>query len=349
VGAARLRAVTLTPGAEVAVQLNYQVGRCNDVPRASLATARVLDVSYEDSQRTLRQQTFPIAKLFLTTSACPVASSSASQIYWGAYIEGAHTYNYLYRGTWSNAPWCDPGTQCPLARFDSNAGKQVSIEHWGMCWTCSFDAGIAKAVVRRGDIPAIDWANDSSAADAAIASGQYDSWLTTQAQAMKAFGHPLFLLFDEEMNGTWYPYSPGQNGNTAASFVAMWRHIHVLLLRLRKQLSDAAPGRSHQADHDRRGRLRGKRRLQGRLDHRRSGDAATAQLPEDQGAALVQLAHLREEPVLELGDRILELLTASLRAGNRVALLRSRRKLRKPAAALEDPATPVARPASLGI
>jgi beta-mannanase len=30
------------------------------------------------------------------------------------------------------------------------------------------------------------------------------------------------------MNGSWYPYSPGVNGNTAASFVAMWRHIHDL-------------------------------------------------------------------------------------------------------------------------
>ena len=28
----------------------------------------------------------------------------------------------------------------------------------------------------------------------------------------------MFLLFDEEMNGTWYPYSPGQNGNTRRGF-----------------------------------------------------------------------------------------------------------------------------------
>ena len=36
----------------------------------------------------------------------------------------------------------------------------------------------------------------------------------------------MFLLFDEEMNGTWYPYSPGQDGNTPADFVAMWKHVH---------------------------------------------------------------------------------------------------------------------------
>jgi beta-mannanase len=30
------------------------------------------------------------------------------------------------------------------------------------------------------------------------------------------------------MNGRWYPWSPGVNGNTAADFVAAWRHIHEL-------------------------------------------------------------------------------------------------------------------------
>ncbi len=76
----------------------------------------------------------------------------------------------------------------------------------------------------------------SGSRDADVASGQYDSWLTSQATAMKNFGHPMFLLFDEEMNGTWYPYSPGQEGNTPADFVAMWRHVHDIF----------AVGRSHQ-------------------------------------------------------------------------------------------------------
>jgi chitodextrinase len=164
-----------------------------------------------------------------STSACP--PPPAQPIYWGAYINGVQTYSYLYGGIWSNAPWCDPGTQCPLPRFTSNTGKSSSVEHWGMCWTCTFDSGIANAVVARGDIPAVDWANDSSASDADVAAGKYDAQITKVAQAMAAFGHPLFLLFDEEMNGTWYPYSPGVNGNTAASFVAMWRHMHDLFVQ----------------------------------------------------------------------------------------------------------------------
>src|SRR5581483_34967 len=69
----------------------------------------------------------------VSTTGC--ASSpppqTGSPIYWGAYIEGPQTYGYLYGGSWSTAPWCDPGTQCALARFTQDAGKAPSIEHWG--------------------------------------------------------------------------------------------------------------------------------------------------------------------------------------------------------------------------
>jgi beta-mannanase len=106
----------------------------------------------------------------------------------------------------------------------------MSIEHFGMCWQCSFDSGIAKTVVARGDIPAVDWSTDS-ASDAQVASGAYDSYITSVARSMASFGHPMFLLFEEEMNGTWYDYSPGQNGNTAHDFVAMWRHVHDLFVQ----------------------------------------------------------------------------------------------------------------------
>lgn len=69
--AVRLRPVTLAPGAQVGVQLNYRLGSCSDVPLTSLATARVLDVRYEDSQGARRRQTFPIggASLFLRKPA----------------------------------------------------------------------------------------------------------------------------------------------------------------------------------------------------------------------------------------------------------------------------------------
>jgi hypothetical protein len=58
--AARLRPVALTPGAEAAVQISYKLGSCAEVPHSSLATARVIEVSYKDSHGVLQQQTLPI-------------------------------------------------------------------------------------------------------------------------------------------------------------------------------------------------------------------------------------------------------------------------------------------------
>ena len=34
------------------------------------------------------------------------------------------------------------------------------------------------------------------------------------------------LRFNWEMNGFWFPWSEGVNGNTPGQFVAAWRHVH---------------------------------------------------------------------------------------------------------------------------
>jgi hypothetical protein len=149
-------------------------------------------------------------------------------VYWGAYIEGAQTYNYFYGGTWGNAPW-DTTT---WNKFESNAGKHVSIAHYGQPppWEKGFDATTAQLAVSRGAIPAIDWSTKSVPLRD-IANGLYDASITTWMRSAAAFGHPFFLLPDVEMNGPWEPYSPGANGNTAADFVSMWRHVHDLAVQ----------------------------------------------------------------------------------------------------------------------
>ena len=59
-----------------------------------------------------------------------------------------------------------------------------------------------------------------------IASGDYDSYIREFAEAAAAWGHPFFLRFDWEMNGTWFPWGATVNGNTPADYVAAWRHVH---------------------------------------------------------------------------------------------------------------------------
>lgn len=63
-----------------------------------------------------------------------------------------------------------------------------------------------------------------------IARGRYDGYLRAAARTAAAWGKPLMIRFGEEMNGTWYPWSPA-HGNSARSFVAAWRHVVRLFRR----------------------------------------------------------------------------------------------------------------------
>jgi beta-mannanase len=142
-------------------------------------------------------------------------------------MEAEDTYSYHYGGTWGNGPW-DAST---VSRFESHAGKKVSIMHWGAAppwehdfnnWRSGFDlvqnAGALSLVgMMTGTVPLRD-----------IANGLYDASIRTWFQQAAAYGRPFFLLLNPEMNGTWQWYSPGINGNTAADFVAAWRHFHDL-------------------------------------------------------------------------------------------------------------------------
>src|SRR5205085_432007 len=142
--------------------------------------------------------------------------------YWGAYISG---------GVFT------PST---LDTFESRVRKAMSLVRWGQGWSRSgvyqaFPIHPMNTARSRGGIPVLTWGgwgstsagiNQPDWSNAVIASGKYDSYVTTWAQAAKAWGHPFFLRFDWEMNGNWYPWSERGNGNAPGSYVAMWRHVH---------------------------------------------------------------------------------------------------------------------------
>jgi beta-mannanase len=60
----------------------------------------------------------------------------------------------------------------------------------------------------------------------AVANGKYDAYIRRFAQDSKSWEKPYYLRFAHEMNGTWYPWSPGVNDNTSGDYVAAWRHVH---------------------------------------------------------------------------------------------------------------------------
>src|SRR3954468_9781211 len=60
----------------------------------------------------------------------------------------------------------------------------------------------------------------------AIAAGEFDAYLSAQGKALAAVGAPVAVRFAHEMNGSWYPWGQGVNGNTPADYVAAYRHVH---------------------------------------------------------------------------------------------------------------------------
>ena len=56
-----------------------------------------------------------------------------------------------------------------------------------------------------------------------VINGTYDSYLVKFADAVAAFGHPVLLTFDHEMNGTWYPW--GDTTITPTQWIAAWQHV----------------------------------------------------------------------------------------------------------------------------
>jgi len=135
-----------------------------------------------------------------------------------------------------------PATIGALDAFDAlvyPAGGHVAALNFFRNWEDpaqnAFPVADMDAIRTRGAMPFLTWGScqqgrsNPACGDAAVAAGSYDAYLHAWARAAAAYGKPFYLRFDHEMNGSWYPWNPGSNGNTDASFVAMWRHVHDVL------------------------------------------------------------------------------------------------------------------------
>jgi cellulose synthase (UDP-forming) len=120
-----------------------------------------------------------------------------------------------------------------LARYP---GAQVRLVHRFQAWWGP-DRFLGKqwldAVTASGGVPMITWEpwkrntkKQPKRVLRQIANGKYDAYIRKWARDAVAYGRPMVLRLMHEMNGTWYPWSPGVRGNTASEFKAAWRHIH---------------------------------------------------------------------------------------------------------------------------
>ena len=150
-------------------------------------------------------------------------NSVEPHLYWGAIEEGADTYDFYYgpSGFWQDAPWGNTGNT--MDRFDSNAGKKVSILSYGQPppWDqTTFYTGTMDIVWNRGAVPLMTM-SPGSASLSDISGGTEDDAIRTWAASVKAYGKPFWLRFAWEMNGDWYAW-----GQQPAAYIAAWRHFH---------------------------------------------------------------------------------------------------------------------------
>lgn len=130
-----------------------------------------------------------------------------------------------------------PGAPQDPALIDAYAqaiGRAPAIISYYREWNETvFDTKSLQAITSRHAVPLITWEptvagwqrGDHSTILATIVDGGADRYLRTTADAAARWPGPVFLRFAPEMNGGWSPWGVRVPGNSAALYVAAWRHV----------------------------------------------------------------------------------------------------------------------------
>jgi hypothetical protein len=174
-----------------------------------------------------------VALLALAATNAPSADAKAKPLYWGAQIGRQFTGQ--------QPPW----DMSALNAFQRRTKKGLSLLAFyapfadcprsKQCEMNGFPTLPLEAVRNYGAIPFLSWSSASTAEDSLhqpefrlskIINGRYDPYIREWAEASREWGHPYFMRFDWEMNGFWFPWNEGVNGNRPGEFVKAWRHVH---------------------------------------------------------------------------------------------------------------------------
>jgi mannan endo-1,4-beta-mannosidase len=115
-----------------------------------------------------------------------------------------------------------PASYSALAAFSRTTGTNPDVDMYYSGWFVPFPAKFAATVANHGAVPLVQM--DPDGIDIAkIAAGRYDAYLSSYAEAVRAYRDPVILGFGHEMNGTWYSW--GYRHTPPEVFVAAWRHV----------------------------------------------------------------------------------------------------------------------------
>jgi mannan endo-1,4-beta-mannosidase len=122
-----------------------------------------------------------------------------------------------------------PSSYAGVTSFTHATGVKPRLVVYYSGWSEPFQAGFASAAAKHGAVPMVQ-IDPTGVSLTAIAHGQYDAYLTSYGQAVRAYHRPVILSFGHEMNAPWYSW--GYLDTSPAAFVAAWRHIVTLFRTL---------------------------------------------------------------------------------------------------------------------
>jgi beta-mannanase len=125
-----------------------------------------------------------------------------------------------------------PNSYSGVTEFTNATGVAPDLVTYYSGWLEPFKLSFAKTAAGHGAVPLVQ-IDPTGISLAAIASGKYDAYLTTYAEAVRSYHRPVILSFGHEMNGNWYSW--GYTHTSPIVFVAAWRHIVNLFRALRAQ------------------------------------------------------------------------------------------------------------------
>jgi mannan endo-1,4-beta-mannosidase len=141
----------------------------------------------------------------------PVQLPAATGSYLGVYTRGA------------------PASYAGVRAFASATSTRPDVVMYYSGWYVPFPGAFATTAANDGAVPLVQMDPDGVSV-AGIAHGRYDGYLSSYAEAVRAYRHPVLLSFGHEMNGDWYSW--GYKHTSPAQFVAAWRHIVTLFRAL---------------------------------------------------------------------------------------------------------------------
>ncbi|MCI1219144.1 MAG: hypothetical protein LKF99_01185 [Bifidobacterium sp.] len=170
-------------------------------------------------------------------SASSAAAPSQQAVKWGVYLPPSDSLSNSYKQVSGSAgarpdyvlDFSAVGESVPEERLREisslGATPILSLEPWnpnvGTGENETADNGSAEANTAQPEF-----------ALARIAAGDHDADLARWATVLKGLEFTVVLRFAHEMNGDWYPWAVGVNGNVSGDYVAAWRHVHGLFRSL---------------------------------------------------------------------------------------------------------------------